>query len=138
MTTKKICVMLCFNHSFAQNTIFFLYRRSFLFKELSIISNDFCGKFKDFSRISHYFSIFKDFQGHDVFSRTFQGPCRPWIQRILYNCEANFTVLIRNTQFILGGGGSPLHPPPTSAPVKLHILSFNRTYSKCRDQPGVL
>ena len=23
MTTKKICVMLCFNHSFAQNTIIF-------------------------------------------------------------------------------------------------------------------
>ena len=38
----------------------------FLFKELSKIFKDLCGKFKDFSRISHNCSIFKDmtfFQG---------------------------------------------------------------------------
>ena len=39
-----------------------------LFKELSKIIKDFCGKFKDFSRISNNFSVFKDFQ----------GPCEPW------------------------------------------------------------
>ena len=31
------------------------------FKELSKIFKDYIGKFKDFSRISHSFSIFKDF-----------------------------------------------------------------------------
>ena len=35
-----------------------------LFKELSKIFKDFCGKSKDF-------------QEHDAFSRTFQGPCEP-------------------------------------------------------------
>ena len=33
----------------------------FLFKELSKIFKDFCGKFQDFSRISRKFAIFKDF-----------------------------------------------------------------------------
>jgi len=32
-----------------------------IFKELSKIFKDFCGKFKDFSRISYNVSIFKDF-----------------------------------------------------------------------------
>ena len=61
MITKKI-VAYCyaFNHSFAQN-IFLKLTWLFLFKELSKIFKDFCGKFKDSSRISHNFSIFKDF-----------------------------------------------------------------------------
>ena len=44
------------------------------------------------------------------------------IKQILFNCEADWTVLIRKLQFISGGGGGgappahPLHPPPRSAP----------------------
>ena len=38
------------------------------------------------------------------------------IKQILYNCEADCTVLIRKPQVISGGGGAhPLHPPPRSA-----------------------
>ena len=81
--------------------------------------------------------LFFNFQGLLKDMTLFQGPCEPWIQLILYYCEEDYTVLIRKPQVTFGGGGTPLHPPPTSAPVKLPILTFNRTYSKCRDQPGV-
>ena len=40
------------------------------------------------------------------------------IKQILYNCEADCTVLIKKPQVILGGGGvHPLHPSPRSAPA---------------------
>ena len=75
-----------FNHSFAQTII--ILTKVTLFKSFSKIFKDFCGKLKDFSSIFHNFSIFKDFQGHDAFPRTFQGqyePCSrrrtPWYNR---------------------------------------------------------
>ena len=40
------------------------------------------------------------------------------IKQILYNCEADCTVLIRKPQVISGGGAHPLHPPPRSAPAE--------------------
>ena len=78
MITEKIFAYCCvFNHSFAENI--FLKWRLFVFKELSKIFKDFCGKFKDFSRTSHniIFQFSRTFQGHNAFSRTFQGPCEP-------------------------------------------------------------
>ena len=44
-------------------------------EELSKIFKDFCGKFKDFSRPSHNFSI--DFSGLFKDMMLFQGPCKP-------------------------------------------------------------
>ena len=52
------------------------------------------------------------------------------IKQILYNCEADCTVLIRKPQVISRGGAHPLHPPPRSAPVfccvnsKLHNIIY--------------
>ena len=40
------------------------------------------------------------------------------IKQILYNCEADCTVLNRKPQIISGGGAHPLHPPPRSAPAE--------------------
>ena len=55
------------------------------------------------------------------------------IKQILYNCEADCTVLIRKPQVTSGGGGAPpLHPPPRCAPVYSVITcalsSFHSVY----------
>ena len=56
---RKFVYCCAFNHSFVHNILFFT--KAIFIKELSKIFKDFCGKFKDFLRISHNFSIFKDF-----------------------------------------------------------------------------
>ena len=72
MITKKICVLLCFQ-SFVST---FFSQRLFLFKALSKIFKDFCGKFKAFSRISHNFSILKDLSRTLCFFKDFPRPVR--------------------------------------------------------------
>ena len=44
------------------------------------------------------------------------------IKQILYNCEADCTVLIWKPQVISGGGAHPLHPPPRSAPESVYVF----------------
>ena len=65
MITTEIFVYYCaFNHSFTQNFFFFFNESTVIFIQgafKKLIFKHFCGKFKDFSRISHNFLIFKDF-----------------------------------------------------------------------------
>ena len=84
MITKKICMPRAFNLSFVQNTFF---NKGYLYRELSKIFKDFCGKFKDFLRTSHniIFQFSRTFQGHNAFSRTFQGPCEPCMSDCVIN-----------------------------------------------------
>ena len=81
MTTKKICVLLCFR-SFLCAKHFFQ-TKVILFKELSKIFKDFYGKFKDFSRISHNFSIFKDSSSTWCFFKDFSRPVRTMLSAAL-------------------------------------------------------
>ena len=54
--------------SFLCVKLFFLNEGYFYPKGLSKLFKDFCGKFKDFSRISHNFSIFKARANHVLLS----------------------------------------------------------------------
>ena len=85
MITTEIFVYYCaFNHSFTQN-FFFLMKVIFIqgaFKKL--IFQHFCGKFKDFSRISHNFLIFKDFS-RLVWTMSKGLNAMPWLTTITSN-----------------------------------------------------
>ena len=69
MTTKKICVLLCFNHSFAQNTFFSLMKVIFIqgaFYNIQGLLWKIQGLFKDIPLFFNFQGLFKDmmlFQG---------------------------------------------------------------------------
>ena len=100
-------VLLCFQ-SFLYAKHFFSWKL-FLFKELSKTFKHFCGKFKDFSRISHNFSIFKDFS-RPVWTMSNGLNAMPWL-----------TTTTSNTYSFLGK-----FAPPSK--VKLD-LPFNLVFS---------
>ena len=75
MITKKIYVLLCFQ-SFPALGKHFFNKGYFYSKSFQKIFKDFCGKLKDFLRISHNFSIFKDFSRTRCFFKDSSRPVR--------------------------------------------------------------
>ena len=65
---RKFVHHCAFMQSFLCVKLFFLNEGYFYPKGLSKLFKDFCGKFKDFSRISHNFSIFKARANHVLLS----------------------------------------------------------------------
>ena len=79
MITKKINILhiaVLLSLSFAQILFFnkgYFYSRSF--QKYSMTSRKIQGLFKDILQNNLQFS--RTFQGHDAFSKNFQGPCEP-------------------------------------------------------------
>ena len=79
MITKTICVLLCFQSSYAQN-ILFLTKVIFIqgaFKNIQGLLCKIQGLVKSCQGYPTIFQFSRTFQGHHAFSMTFQGPCEP-------------------------------------------------------------
>ena len=74
MTTKKICVLLCFQSFLCAKHFALITKVIFIqgaFKNIQ-------GLFTDIPQFFNFQRLF--IQGHDAFSGTFQGLCEPWFK----------------------------------------------------------